>query len=183
MNRQRAAFLDLQGTLGGEGSDDILPFCFYPCAIPAIRLLNEAGVLAIVITNQSHIAKGHFTFEDFQRRVEQLREELAGHHAHLDVVYCCPHTADDNCSCRKPLPGMLHPAQRELGLDLSNCYVVGDVGAWDMVLAHNVGCRAILVRTGLGEGSLREYRHLWAGIEPDFVAEDVLSAVRWIIGT
>ncbi len=181
MNDRCAVFLDLQGTLGGHGLDDILSFSFYPCAIPAIRLLNQAGLPAVVVTNQSHIARGDLTYADFQRRVGDLQKELAGHGARLDAVYCCPHGARDGCSCRKPLPGMLLAAQRDWGLDLARCYVVGDAGAWDMVLARSVGAKAVLVRTGLGEGSLAEYRHLWADIEPDFVAADVLEAVQWIV--
>ena len=183
MTRRKAVFLDLQGTLGGEGFGDILDFAFFPSAIPAIRLLNEADLWAIVITNQSHISRGDFTYEEFEARVEELKRELAEHGARLDGVYCCPHTREDGCSCKKPLPGMVLQAQDDFDLDLSECYLVGDVGAWDMVLAHSVGCRAVLVRTGLGEGSLEEYRHLWADIELDFVAQDVLDAARWIVGS
>ena len=78
------------------------------------------------------------------------------------------------------LPGMVLRAQRDFALDLAACYLVGDCGSKDMVLAQAVGCRAILVRTGLGEGSLGEYRRVWADIEPDFIADDVLDAARWI---
>jgi D-glycero-D-manno-heptose 1,7-bisphosphate phosphatase len=177
----RAVFLDLQGTLGGEGLDDVLRFSFFPCAAPAIRLLNEAGLLAIVVTNQSHIARGDFTYAQFERRMDALRAELAEHGARLDAVYCCPHGKEDGCACRKPRPGMLLAAQRELGLDLARSYVVGDTGAWDMVMARAAGAGAILVRTGLGEGSLVEYRHTWADIEPDFVADDVLQAAEWVV--
>ena len=66
-------------------------------------------------------------------------------------------------------------------LDLLKSYVVGDVGAWDIVLARSVNAKGILVRTGLGESSLGEYRHTWADIEPDFIAQDVLDAVHWIL--
>lgn len=180
MSMRDAAFLDLQGTLGGEGLGDIMDFSFYPFAIPAIKLLNEANLLVIVVTNQSHISKGLFTYADFERRVDELKQELAGHSAQLDAVFCCPHTPRDDCSCRKPLPGLLLQARERFALDLTRCYLVGDVGAWDMVLARSAGCRAVLVRTGLGEGSLGPYRHLWAGVEPDFVAADVLEAAHWI---
>lgn len=160
---------------------DILDFSFYPFSISAIKLLNEANLMVIVVTNQSHISKGYFTYDHFDRRVDELKQELAEHGAELDAVYCCPHTSEDNCTCRKPLPGMLLQAQRELGVDLTECYLVGDTGAWDMMLARSVGSKAILVRTGLGEGSLGEYRHLWAEIEPDFVAENLLEAAGWIV--
>lgn len=107
MSKQSAVFLDLQGTLGGEGLGDIREFTFYPFAIPAVRLLNEAGLLAIVVTNQSHISKGFFTLEYFKEKMEILKKELAEGGAHLDAVYCCPHTSQDVCSCQKPKPGMI----------------------------------------------------------------------------
>jgi histidinol-phosphate phosphatase family protein len=183
MGGRKTVFLDLQGTLGGEGLGHILDFSFYPFSIPAIKLLNETGLLAIVITNQSHISRGHFTYDEFEKRMDDLKLELAEGGARLDGVYCCPHTEEDNCSCRKPKPGMVLQAQRDFDLDLSKCYLVGDVGAWDMVLARSVGCKAVLVRTGLGEGSLGQYRNRWADIEPDFVARDVLDAAVWIVGS
>jgi histidinol-phosphate phosphatase family protein len=175
MRSRKAVFLDLQGTLGGDGFGDILGFAFFPFAVPAIKLLNEADLLTIAITNQTHISQGHFTYDEFERRIDDLKQELAEHGAKLDGVYCCPH------SCRKPAPGMVLQAQRDFDLDLSGCYLVGDRGDADMVLARSVGCKAILVRTGLGEGSLGQYRDSWADIEPDFVAQDVLDAARWIV--
>ena len=181
MNGDAAVFFDLQGTLGGEGLGDILDFSFFPTAIPAIKRVNDAGLLAILVTNQSHIFSGKFSLAQFQQRIEDLQQELALHNAHWDAVYCCPHGTSDNCDCRKPLPGMLYQAARDFHLDLSACYVVGDTGAWDMLLAQAAGCKGILVKTGLGEGSLRAFRHLWADMEADYIAEDVMDAVTWII--
>ena len=181
MNKRSAVFLDLQGTLGGEGLSDIREFTFYPCAIPAVKLLNESGLLAIVVSNQSRIAQGLFTLEYFQERMEVLKKELAEGGAHLDAVYCCPHVDEDECSCKKPKPGMILDAAQDFNLDLRNCYVVGDTGAWDIAMANRVGCKSVLVRTGLGESSLGEYRYTWADVNPHFVAEDVLHAVKWIL--
>jgi len=181
MTGRSAVFLDLQGTLGGEGFGDIRDFAFFPCAVTAIRLLNDAGLPAIVVTNQSRIARGLYTVEYFQDWMEALKQELAGGGAWFDAVYFCPHVDEDNCSCKKPKPGMLLEAQRDFNLDINSCYLVGDVGAWEMVLANQVGCKGVLVRTGMGESSLGEYRHTWADIEPHFIAEDVLDAVRWIL--
>jgi D-glycero-D-manno-heptose 1,7-bisphosphate phosphatase len=176
-----AVFLDLQGTLGGDGLGDILDFFFFPSAIPAIKRLNDAGLLAILVTNQSHIASGRFTYAEFENHIARLQSELAQNSARLDAVYCCPHSKADNCACHKPLPGMLLQAAQDYDLNLSTCYVVGDTGAWDMLLAKAVGCKAVLVKTGLGEGSLKAYRHLWANMEADYVAQDVLQAVQWIV--
>lgn len=176
-----AAFLDLQGTLGGDGLGDISDFEFFPFSIEAIRLLNENGILAIVVTNQSHIAKGLLTMIDFNRKVDVLSGELRNGKAYFDAIYCCPHGRYDKCECKKPLIGMLVQAKRDFNVNLAECYVVGDMGMSDMVMARNVGAKAILVRTGVGEGSLTDFRHTWIDVEPDYVANNVLEAVRWIV--
>jgi len=75
----------------------------------------------------------------------------------------------------------LHQAQRDFGMDLSECYVVGDMGSSDMLMAQAAGCKSILVRTGVGESSLNEYRRTWAAMEPDLIATDVLEAAQWIV--
>ena len=76
---------------------------------------------------------------------------------------------------------MLLQAQKDLGLDLSECYLIGDRGDADIALARVTGCKAILVRTGLGRSSLGQYRYTWADIEPDYIAQDVLDGARWIV--
>lgn len=177
----KAVFLDLQGTLGGDGLGDIMDFGFFPCSIEAIRLLNKHNILAIVVTNQSHISKGYLTMSDFNNRVEELKKELSKEEAHLDAVYCCPHGREDRCQCKKPLAGMLVQAKKEFNINIQESYVIGDMGISDMVMAKTVGAKGILVRTGVGEGSLTAFRHTWANIEPDYVAENVLDAVEWII--
>jgi D-glycero-D-manno-heptose 1,7-bisphosphate phosphatase len=181
MNQHKAVFLDLQGTLGGEGLGDVRGFRFFPYAFDAVRRLNQARLPVLIVTSQSHIAKGYFSLADFDMRMQELNSQLMERGAKFDGVYCCPHGKEGNCSCRKPLPGLLLRAQRERGLELSRCYMVGDSGAWDMMLARAAGCRAVLVRTGLGESSLGEYRALWGDVEPDFIADTVLEAAEWII--
>lgn len=120
---------------------------------------------------------------DFNNRIEVLREELGNEKAHLDAVYCCPHEGHDNCECKKPLTGMLVQAQRDFNGNLTESYVVGDMGRSDMLMARAVGAKGILVRTGVGEGSLTVFRHTWLNIEPSYVAENVLDAVKWILST
>lgn len=177
----KAVFLDLQGTLGGDGLGDIMDFEFYPYSIEAIKLLNDNNILAIVVTNQSRIAKGFLTMMDFNNRVEVLKAELSSKNAHIDAVYCCPHGRNDNCECKKPKTGMLVQAQKDFNIDLTESYVIGDMGASDMVMANKAGAKGILVRTGVGEGSLTEFRNAWSEIEPDYVADNVLEAVKWIL--
>ena len=182
MSNRKAVFLDLQGTLGGDGFGDVLGFVFFPFSASAIKLLNDVGLLSIVITNQTHISRGDFTYGEFEARMYELQQELAQYGAKLDGFYCCPHMPEDKCLCMKPHPGMLLQAQKDFGLDLSECYVIGDRGDADMAVARIAGCKAILVRTGLGCGSLGQYRYTWADIEPDYIAQDVLDGARWIVG-
>lgn len=95
-------------------------------------------------------------------------------------MYLCPHKPEDGCNCRKPKPGMLWQAERDHGLDLSRCVIVGD--RWsDLVAAHTARCLAVLVKTGAGPETLDAHRHKWAGREAHYVAEDLLDASRWIL--
>jgi D-glycero-D-manno-heptose 1,7-bisphosphate phosphatase len=111
----------------------------------------------------------------------ELEAELKEKDVDLDAVYCCPHRAKDECACYKPRTALVEDACRVFDIDLRASFVVGDRGDLDILLAAAIGARSVLVRTGQGEGSLGEYRHTWAGVEPDHVAADVLAAVHWTI--
>jgi histidinol-phosphate phosphatase family protein len=179
--KKPVAFLDFQGTLGGEGTDDIKSFEFYPFAIEAMQILNANDILVIGITNQSHISKGELTMEEYEIKLQRLKVELASHNAHFDAVYCCPHMREDKCICKKPLTGMIDKAKKEFEIDMKKAYVVGDMGMTDIVLARNINAKGILVLTGVGKGSLNEFRYTWENIEADYIAENVLDAVKWIM--
>ena len=176
-----AIFIDFQGTIGGEGTDDIRSLTLYPYTAKAIQKLNASKLLVIGLTNQSHISKGALTWDEYLSKLESLESELLQSDAHFDVVYCCPHTQDDHCTCKKPLPGMVDRACAEFDIDISRSYVVGDMGMSDMVLAKNIGAKGILVLTGVGRGSLAEYRHTWQNCEAYRVVENIAEAVDMII--
>lgn len=171
--RLQAVFLDRDGTIGGTGHF-IHPrdFVLYPYSADAIRLLKEAGLRVFAFTNQHRVGLGQATQEEFEAQFQSFG---------LDGTYLCPHAAEVECDCRKPAPAMLHQAAREHGLDLTRCAVIGDVGKTDMLAAAAVGATKILVRTGWGESSLGEYRHTWAEVEPDYIADDLLQAVQWLL--
>lgn len=177
-----AAFIDFQGTLGGGGLDDIRSLDLFPFSAEAIKKLNGHDVLAIGITNQSHLSKGELTWREYTEKLHALQDELALHDgAHLDAVYCCPHMDSDHCGCRKPLTGMVDAACADFEIDLAKSYVIGDMGMSDMVLARNIGAKGILVLTGVGKGSLHEYRHTWQDVAPYCVADTLLDAVTQIL--
>lgn len=176
-----AVFLDLQGTLGGSGTDDISTFEFYPFSINAIRKLNESKLLTIVITNQSNISRGYISWKDFNDKVNKLKEILSEYDVQIDGFYCCPHTREDQCNCKKPLTGLIEQAVREHNIDLEHSFVIGDMGKSDIILAKNIGAKGILVLTGVGRGSISEYRGTWKNYEADYIAGNVLDAVNWIL--
>ncbi|HLO03562.1 MAG TPA: HAD-IIIA family hydrolase [Symbiobacteriaceae bacterium] len=174
MNLQ-AVFLDRDGTLGGTGHfvhpRDFTP---YPWTTEALHLLKQSSCKVFAFTNQHRISRGEATAAEFAEQFLSYG---------LDGTYLCPHGIGEGCSCQKPAPGLLYQAAEEHGLDLTRCAVIGDVGATDMLAAAAVGARKILVRTGWGEDSLGAYRHMWAEVEPDYIATDLLDAVKWLLHT
>jgi D-glycero-D-manno-heptose 1,7-bisphosphate phosphatase len=106
--------------------------------------------------------------------------------ARLDRIYYCPHhpqVGPDkyriDCNCRKPKTGMLEKAAAEFQLDLSQSYIIGDRYT-EILMGHKIGVRSILVLTGYGLGEFELFSDQWE-YKPDFVAEDLLAAVKWIL--
>ncbi len=176
----KAVFLDRDGTVSEEIGYmyDAGRFKVFPWTGPAVRRINESGMKAVLITNQSGVGRGYFDESSVQRVHAILVNELAGHSAKLDGIYVCVHHPDSGCDCRKPNPGMLVQAQRELDIDLANSYVIGDKQI-DVETAHAVGAKGILVLTGYGAEE-RE-KHKATGIQPHFVARDLMEAVDAIL--
>ncbi|MBI5375223.1 MAG: HAD family hydrolase [Candidatus Schekmanbacteria bacterium] len=182
-----AVFIDRDGTLTVEGGyiNDPNRLTLLPRSARAIRLLNKNGIKAILATNQAGIARGYFDEPTLKKTLERLNLLLAVEGAYLDGIYYCPHhpTAGKppfrkKCSCRKPLPGMLTKAKKDFNLDLSRCFVIGDKGS-DVSLARVVNAKAIIVKTGYGEGEIELNGS--KKISADFIADDLLDAVEWII--
>lgn len=175
-----ACFLDRDGTLTEERgyartADQV---ALLPGAAEAVALLNQAGVAAVLISNQSGIGRGYFTAEDLAAQHEKLRELLAGEGARLDGMYTCPHHPDAGCDCRKPAPGLLTRAARELDLDLPHSWMVGDREE-DVAAGERGAAGGLLVRTGYGEDTLRSAP--LGRIAPDRVFADLLAAVRHLL--
>jgi D-glycero-D-manno-heptose 1,7-bisphosphate phosphatase len=161
-------------------------FHLLPRVAEAIRLLNENSIPAIIVTNQSGLARGYFPEQLLTDVHNAMNEELAENGAHIDGIYICPHHPEARekqfriaCECRKPNPGLLLKAAEELQLDLSRSYVVGD--RWsDIKTAVRCNAKSILVLTGYGRGEL-EYIGPQQQIKPDHVTEDLFEAVQWIL--
>jgi D-glycero-D-manno-heptose 1,7-bisphosphate phosphatase len=185
--RHPAVFLDRDGTIIEDVGylDRLANVDVFPWSVDAVRLLNRGGFTVVVVSNQAGVARGLYK-EAFVGDVHRhLDARMAAGGARIDAYYYCPHHPDGSvaayrqaCGCRKPQPGMIRAAERDLGLDVARSFVVGD--RWrDIALGRAVGARAVLVRTGYG--SLEE-PGAPEGLAPDAVVNNLAAAAAWILG-
>ncbi len=176
-----AVFLDRDGTINEEMGyiNHLSRFKVFPQAAPALRRLREAGLKAVVISNQSGVARGYFPPPLLAEVHRQLNEVLAAGGAGLDGIYVCTHHPNAGCSCRKPKPDLILQAARELDRDLKRSYLIGDRYT-DVQTAANAGVRGILVLTGYGRGEY-EFLREKAAVPPVYVAQDLEDAAAWIL--
>ncbi len=185
---QPAVFLDRDGTINEQMGYVNHPsrFVLLPGAALGIRRLNESGFLAIVVSNQSGVARGYFSIDLVHEVHELMQKELASRGAFLDGVFFCPHYPGGEvaeyaveCGCRKPKPGMIIEAESRFHIDMSRSYVVGDRFS-DLELAASRGLTGVLVETGYGLG---ECLYVLPGksIQPGHIAHDLEAAVQWIL--
>lgn len=177
-----AVFMDRDGTITEEMGylKDSKKLRLIPRSGEAIRLLSKKGILTIVVSNQSGVARGYFTERTVKKIHRKLGRLLKREGAYLDGIYYCPHHPKfglpkykKDCNCRKPKPRMLLKAAKRFNLDLKRCYVIGDK-VEDIKLAQNVGAKGILVLSGYGQRSKGE-------IKPDYTAQNLYQAVKWIL--
>ncbi|MCG3120191.1 MAG: D-glycero-beta-D-manno-heptose-1,7-bisphosphate 7-phosphatase [bacterium] len=181
----RGVFLDRDGTINEEVNYLSRPeqLRLLDGVVEAITSLNRAGFKVVVVTNQAGVARGFFSEAMVPAIHDALRKMLEP--AQIDAFYYCPHhpTAGvgiykTDCHCRKPKPGMLEQAAREWNIDLRRSFVVGDKIS-DLAAGRAVDCRNILVRTGYGGEEEKVFAdYPW---QPDFVADNLQKAARWIL--
>lgn len=173
---KRLVLIDRDGTLNVNKHylSDPAQLELIPRAAEAVKLLHTLGVPVVVVTNQSAIGRGFFDEKRLAEIHEKLNELLADENAKIDVVYYCPHTPDDNCNCRKPLPQLALQAATDFSADLKKSFVVGD-SECDIELGKNVGATTILVRTGHGKYTEQEGR-----VRPDYTVADLYEAAQLI---
>ncbi len=191
MKNNAAVFLDRDGVINEEVGyvDDLDKFRIIPHTFEAIRLINESGMKAVVVSNQSGVARGLMTEEFVQKTNKYLQNILQERGLYINHFYYCPHHPTEGeepyrqvCDCRKPAPGMFLAAARDLNISLELSYMVGD-RFLDMEAAKKAGVKGILVKRGCGEELLQDDGPNKATPEgkPDFIAMDILDAVRWIL--
>lgn len=186
--KRPALFMDRDGTISEEVGYVNHPsrYRLFPYTAEAVKLLNDNGWLAIVVTNQAGVARGYFS-EDVIRQVhDHVREELQHESARLDAIYYCAHHPSVgeppyrlDCDCRKPKPGLIQRAAADFEIDLERSWMVGDRYG-DIELARNAGVHAAFVLSGYGRGEWEYQRGSWQ-IEPELVAEDLLAAAKEIL--
>lgn len=176
-----AVFLDRDGTINVEVDHlrRVEDVALIPGAGEAVARLNRAGIPVVVVTNQSGIGRGIFSWEAYEQVMARLADLLADQGAHIEAAFAAPHHPEAHGEYRhpdhpdrKPNPGMLRRAADELGLDLERSWMVGDK-AIDLLAGRSAGCRPVLVRTGYGEGT--------DAAMADFVAADLAQAVDHIL--
>jgi len=172
-------FLDRDGVINVERGDyttSIDEWEWAPGALEGIRTLTEAGFEIIVVTNQSCISRGILTEEELERIHDYMRRTVHEEGGDILRVYHCPHQKADNCSCRKPEPGMLLAAAEEFGINLADTFFIGDAPR-DMEAAARAGVRSIFIDTTsarMNGDSLEPVRY-------EFRADNLIDAVGIVI--
>ncbi|MGR9014833.1 MAG: D-glycero-beta-D-manno-heptose 1,7-bisphosphate 7-phosphatase [Gammaproteobacteria bacterium] len=162
MQKDRYVLLDRDGVINHDSDafikspDEWLPI---DGSLEAIALLNEHGYKVVVVTNQSGLARGLLDaamLEKIHAKMQRLTEEKGGK---IDAIYFCPHGPNDDCTCRKPKPGLLETFARDRHVKLTGMAVIGD-SLRDLQAAEAVGASPILVKTGKGQKTLTENPNL-----------------------
>jgi D-glycero-D-manno-heptose 1,7-bisphosphate phosphatase len=172
MSQTSAVFLDRDGTLNvkaapGEYIRRPDELTLLPGAAAAVRRINQAGVLAVLVTNQRWLSRPAADFSAYRAVDDRLHERLAEQGARLDGCYVCPH-ALDSCDCRKPAPGMLIRAAAELGIALPGSCLIGD-SVSDLAAGRAAGTATVFIRPPA--------RDAGAPPQADFVVADIGDAV------
>jgi len=180
----KAVFLDRDGTIIEDVGylNNPLDIKFIPGTIEAIKKLNQAGYKVVVITNQSGVARGLIREDMLQTIDKTIQKTILAGGGHLDAIYYCPHHAEHGhypykreCDCRKPGPGMILKAAKDLKLDLSQSFMIGDKIS-DIEAGINSGVKPILVLSGRGQHEQTKLDNKKAGI-----CQDLSQAVGQIL--
>ena len=173
-DKKPALFLDRDGVLTEETGyiTAVENLHIFPYAAECIRQIHEKGYYAIVITNQSGVARGLFT-EETLKDMNTYLKEMTG----VDAIYYCPHHPDGDvdgykkiCNCRKPGIGLLEQACIDFDIDMNRSYMVGD-RAGDILTGQRAGIKAVLLESGYGSERLEQ------NVMPDYVFDDLRNVI------
>ena len=180
---RKVVFLDRDGTINVDSADYIrsrADFIFIPGSLEAIRELTDNGYTAIVITNQSALARKFISRKELDAIHDEMCRTVASAGGNITDIFLCPHLPDEGCACRKPAPGMILQARQKYNIELADSIMVGD-NIKDIECGRNAACgRTVLVKSGIDPDVQKKIEH--RPFEADFVAENLLEAAEWIIG-
>lgn len=188
--KRPAVFIDRDGTISEEVGYVNHPsrFRLFSYSAEAIKVLNDNGWLAIVITNQAGVARGYFSEDVIVNVHKQLESDLRVGSAQLDAIYYCAHHPSVgeppyrfDCDCRKPKTGLIDRAAQDFEIDLAASWMAGDRYS-DVELARNAGLHSAFLLSGYGRGEWEYQRGSW-NYQPDLVCENLLDAVKKIVGS
>ena len=181
---KKVVFLDRDGTINQDSAEYIKSrseFKFIDGSIEAIRLLTTNGFTSIVISNQSALARKLISFEELDAIHTMMCRAVASGGGKITDVFYCPHMPDEGCECRKPAPGLIEQAQQKYNIELIDSIMVGD-NVMDIACGQRAGCDStVLVKSG--KDPHVEKKLMERSITADFLAGNLLEAVRWIIAT
>lgn len=176
-DKRPAVFLDRDGVLNEEKSYicSVQDLLIFPYVKECIDRIKKKGYYAIVITNQSGVARGLFTEEELKEMNRYLLQQTG-----VDAVYYCPHHPHGivsqyrkNCGCRKPEIGLLKQADLDYHIDMEHSYMIGD-RAGDILTGQKMGIKTVLVESGYGSERLEEH------ISPDYIFKDLRDTVHML---
>ncbi len=178
----QAVFLDRDGVLIENRPDYIREWShvkILPRVLDALSGFQHEGFKIVVVTNQSAIGRGLMSFNTAQEISNRLVKTIKESGGWIDGVYICPHKPEEQCTCRKPKPGLLLQAAQDLSIDLHSSWMIGD--AWsDLLAGQAAGLRGtVMVRTGRGETQLLETQS--REIKPYLVSDDLFTAFNTVV--
>jgi D-glycero-D-manno-heptose 1,7-bisphosphate phosphatase len=142
-----AVFLDRDGVINVDRSDYVkswAEFKFLPRVFEALRLLKEHKIRVIIITNQSAVNRGLMTLDALLEIHKKMVDSIMKNGGEIEAIYYCPHRPNEKCKCRKPKPGMVLKAKKDLKIDLTQSYLVGD-SKKDVELARSVKVKCVRI--------------------------------------
>ncbi len=185
--KHKAVFLDRDGTINVEKDYlfRIVDFEFLPGVIDALKLLQENGFLLIIVTNQSGIARGYYTEEQYRDLNNWMLKELENQGIYISAVYYCPHHPEakvemyrKNCTCRKPKLGMYEQAVKDFNIDLGRSYAIGD-RIRDCAICRTTDCRGYLIAETEKKSIIEDVKD--GKYERVEYAKDILSAAKAVV--
>lgn len=173
----KAVFFDRDGTINIDTGfiDDPEDIIFIKGIKEALKKLQTNGFKLYIISNQSGVGRGYFSEEQLNLVNQKIIDELANAGIKIEGISCCIHHPNDGCLCRKPSPKMVLDFAKRDSIDLTRSFFVGD-RLTDVETGKNAGCNTILLTM---RNNFRIEDSEW--IDPDYVAEDIIDAVEWIL--